>query len=555
MSGLAALSHPALLYNPWRGRVAKKHHTVGAERQPEHVVSGGRIYAAAGKIEPWFPWVLSLAYTLVLGYFTLRYHVVGGFGVETDFYAELVPQARKLLAGEFSPFNYGAKGPVYSFMLAAAYGVTGDYFRAGLILNLLSGAVFLVTVYYLVKSVFNALSAAGVTLAVAASFIFQSYTYQAASDLPFMALCALSMYFLFRDSTLRYRSIVLSALMGLLAFLMRYNGAFIPAGSLLFIVLSEGSVRERLKRAGIWLGVFAAAGLPWFAVNMAATGSPVHNDNYLNVMYEYYGRNAEGVTYENWTDALPKEFTGMADIILYDPGYFIAHTVGNIFEHIKNDLLHLTGLRLGVLTALGFIVFWFARPGRKKLLFFSFGVLYFLILTIVFYNPRFSLFLIVFYLILAVWPWTADAVTVRLKKLSPLPLAVIALVIASSFATSTQAVIGYIRNEPGILKDLRDLGLSLASKENDNSKIVIARKPHVASYAELEYRMFPASPRSVPELIAYCRENDVDYIVYSGVEAAYRPDVRTLFDISAPHPGLDIVVYNKSGVVYRVLPQ
>ncbi len=535
--------------------MAKKHHAVGPQGQPERSFSGGGIVAAAGKIEPWFPWALSLVYTLVLGYFTLKYHVVGGFGVETDFYAELVPQARKLLEGEFSPLNYGAKGPVYSFLLAAVYSVTGDFLRAGLILNLLSGAVFLVTVYYLVKSVFNALSAAGVALIVASGFVFQSYTFQAASDLPFMALCALSMYFLFRDAVLRYRSIVLSALMGLLAFLMRYNGAFIPACSLLFIAFSDGSVRERLKRAGIWLGVFTAAGLPWFAVNMAATGSPVHNDNYLNVMYEYYGHDTAGVTYENWTDALPKEFTGLADIILYDPGYFIAHTIGNVFEHIKNDILHLTGLRLGVMTVIGFIVFWFARPGRKKLLFFSFGVLYFLILTIVFYNPRFSLFLIIFYSIPAVWPWTADPVTRRLKKLSFLPLAVVALIIASSFVTSTQTVVRYMRNEPDILRDLRDLGLALGSKESDASKVVIARKPHVASYAELQYRMFPASPRSVPELIAYSRENGVDYIVYSGVEAAYRPDVRTLFDISAPHPGLDIVVYNKSGVVYRVLPQ
>jgi len=505
---------------------------------------------AAKRIEIWFPWIVGGLYVLLMGYLTFRYHRIGGLGVETDFYVELVPQAKKLLAGEFSPLNYGAKGPVYSILLSLCYLFVRDYFTAGLLLNLAAGAVFLVTLYFLLRCVFNTATAVIATLAAAFNHVFLSFTYQAASDLPFMALCALSMLFLFRSG--RKRDIAVSAVLGLSAFLTRYNGAFVAIGAVLFLALADEPVRIRGKRIGLWVGIFLVTGLPWFIPNWIATGNPVHNENYINIMLEFYGFGREGVSYENWTDALPKEFTGVGDIILYDPVYFARHMGRNVAVHFVDDMKLLMGWRLGIFVIAGIFLSLVAGMDRKKLLFIAFGLFYFLILTLVFYNVRFSLFLIAFYLPVAVWPLTSARIAGFLKRREWMPAAILMIIVMSYAVTSSRDVYSQITQTPPYLEDLRDLGRALDKYEPDKTKKIIGRKPHVAYFAGLEAHMFPADVKTVPELVGFCREYGIDYILYSGIEAGYRPDVRILLAVDKKHPGLERVYYNRFGVIYRI---
>lgn len=514
------------------------------------VESGG----LPGMTEFWFPGIIAGLYALIMGYFTFRYHPIGGFGVETDFYAELVPQVKKLLAGEFSPLNYGAKGPVYSLLLGFFTIIIRDIFRAGLALNIVSSAVFFVAVYFLIRRVFSAMTAQISLLLIVFNKMFQIYTYQAASDLPFLALCALSMLFLFRSE--RKRDIVLSAVFGLLAFLTRYNGAFIPIGTMIyFAVDNSAGVKERLKRAVLWAGVFCVVGSPWFISNWIVSGSPVRNDNYVNVMLEYYAYGSDKVTYENWTDAMPKEFTGLGDIILYDPVHFVRHTLRNIINHFYRDIIELIGLRLGIFMLAGLVAMWFAGLDRRKGLFFVFGFLYFLILTIVFYNPRFSLYLIVFYTPLAVWPFVSENSKGVLKKIRRFAPAVFLVIACSLAATTVRAMIIEFKNQPPVLTDLKTLGEQLGQYEPDKSKAIIARKPQIAYFAGLEYKMFPNNVTTIDGLVAYCKENGVDYILYSGVEAVYRPELDRLYYLNLEQPGLERLFHNKFGIVYKVKAQ
>lgn len=505
------------------------------------------------RCDPYFPWAVAVIYFLYMGYLTLRYHNVAGLGVETDFLVELVPQAKKLLAGRFSPVNYGPKGPVYSFLLAFMYLVVRDYFYAGLILNLLAASIFLVTLFFLIKKVFNIMTARIVMIAVAFNYVFQHYTYNAGSDLPFMAISILSMYFLFRSN--RSRDLIFSAIFGCMAFLTRYNGAFIVLGTVPYLALFGESVRERMKRIGLWIGVFILLGLPWFIPNWKVLGSPVYNDNYVNVMMEFYGLEKEGSTYENWRDNLPKDFTGLGDIIMYDPIYFVKRVGKNIVTHFTADIKYLLGWRLGIFVVLGLVLFWFIPDKEGKLMFFLFGLFYFLILTLVFYNERFSLFLLVFYTSFAAFSFTSHTVYVRLRRFSRLPAAILILVILSYIFTTPSVILAELINTPPYLKDFQEIGLVLGRIEPDKSKKIIARTPNVAYYAGLDALMFPEHVRSVGELVEFCREQNVDYILYSGVEISVRPYVQDLIKIDQKLPGLEIVFHNRFGVIYRVLEQ
>ena len=495
-----------------------------------------------------YPWILAGLYLAYMGYITLRYHTVGGMGVETDFYAELYPQARKLLAGEFSALNYGAKGPVYSLLLVGMYVIVRDFFRAGLILNLLSGTVFLIVFYHLVKRLFDRWTAALSLLAVALNYMFLSYTTQAASDLPFMAISILSLYFLFRNGGLR--DLVLAAAFGLLAFLTRYNGAFIIAGTLIFLAFEPRPLRERLTRLGIWIAVFIAIGLPWFIPNAIATGSPVHNDNYMNVMLEFYAL-GKGASYENWQQAMPKDFTGLGDIIAYDPVYFVSHLAVNTFRHFMSDMAQLVGWPFGVFVIAGLAGFWRTRPFRLRCIYVLFGFVYFMILTLVFYNVRFSLFLLAMYPVIAAAVWSKDSVGQYLGRYRCAVLGIIAVVVAVTGVPGIGRVSSEARNVPYFLKDLGD---GIAATVSDHDQVIIARKPHTSYYAGLTPSMFPGDISTVSDLVAYCRKSGIDYILYSVVEAQYRPQVRDLLTVERDFPGLERIYYNRYGVVYRVMP-
>lgn len=503
---------------------------------------------AFDKIDPWFPWVVGAVFFLIMAWLTFRYHTVGGLGVETDFYAELYPGAKQLLAGHFSPLNYGAKGPVYSFLLAGIYLIARDFFTAGLLLNLLSAALFLPVLYSLVKIVFNRLTAVITLIAVMFNYMFLSYTYQAGSDMPFMLICALSMFTLFRG---RGRvDFVFSAVFGLLAFLTRYNGAFIVLGAAVFFAWSEGVLTGRLKKFGLWLAIFIAAGLPWFIPNAIVTGSPIHNDNYVNVMMDYYGIGKAGVTYENWTDALPKQFTGIGDIILYNPVYFAKHTISNMAGHFLKDLRELVTWRLGIFVIIGMILLLLSiRPIKRQMKYFVFGVFYFLILAIVFYNARFSLFLLAMYIPAAVWPFTVPIRPDFLRWFSRFMMAGLILIIFSTAVTSVPRLYNDIQESPTFLKEL---GQALGTLESDKSQKIIARKPHVAYYAGLNPLMFPEKPKNIEELVKFCHEQHVRYILYSVIEARFRPNLSSLISIDDRYPGLHEICYNDYGVIYRV---
>lgn len=495
------------------------------------------------KVEPWFPWTVAGLLLAVMAYLTLRYHTVGGLGVETDFYAELYPPARKLLDGQFSPLNYSAKGPVYSILLSGTYLIVRDFFTAGLVLNLLSAALFLVILYFLIKTVFNTLTAAITLFAAATNYLFLSHVYQAGSDIPFMLLCALSMFFLFRDRGTR--DLVLSAVFGLLAFLTRYNGAFLVLGAFVYYAFTGDSFRARSKRIGLWLAVFTVAGLPWFIPNWIVTGSPMKNSNYVNVMMDFYG----GADYERWTDKLPKQFTGMADIFLYNPAYFVRHYARNMALHFRRDMTDLAGLGVGIFVILGALALTVIRPVKRSLLYLLFGVFYFLILALVFYNPRFSLFLLAIYLPLAVWPYTLRVRPGSIRWVLRFMLVMFMVVICSALPASVRRVNLEIRDSPEFL---RDLGLALGRVEPDKTQQIIARKPHTAYYAGLVPIMFPDKPQTIDELVTYCRENGIRYILYSVIEAQTRPNLYDLVNINEKHPGLVEVHHNRFGVIYRL---
>ena len=435
---------------------------------------------------------------------------------------------------------------MYSIVLAGFYVIVREYFYAGLIINLLSASAFLITGYYLVQNVFNRATAVFFVLAATATFTFQDYTVQAGSDMLFLAFCSLSLFFLFRNET--RGSLVLSAMFALLAFLTRYNGAFLIPGAFAFFLLAKQPFTFRLKRLGLWLAVFLVAGMPWFYANWQATGNPVKNDNFQNIAIEYYSIDRTD-TYDQWESLIPPGIHSTLDIILYDPVYFFQHTLLNVARHFLADISTLIGIPLGLLVPISLIMLHWAKPDRRKLLFWAFGVFCFLILVLVFYNERFSLPLLLFYFPLAAWPFTAlKRIPTRIGSLgTALALILIAWLCATSTYTSYKTV-----SVKQSAEELKSLGLDLSTQVFDPHDKIAARVPHIAHYAGLTPHMFPADLATLDDLISFCRTYNIKYIAYTFTEYQDRPSLRVLWDKQFPHPSLTRVAANRAGVIFRV---
>jgi len=57
------------------------------------------------------------------------------------------------------------------------------------------------------------------------------------------------------------------------------------------------------------------------------------------------------------------------------------------------------------------------------------------------------------------------------------------------------------------------------------------------------------------ELVAKLKKNSVDYLYFSGIEAAMRREFQDLLNPKSNHPGLKVVVYfnNPPAVLYKVI--
>jgi methylmalonyl-CoA mutase cobalamin-binding subunit len=76
----------------------------------------------------------------------------------------------------------------------------------------------------------------------------------------------------------------------------------------------------------------------------------------------------------------------------------------------------------------------------------------------------------------------------------------------------------------------------------------------VAYYLGMDFVLLPMA-KSYEEFIENLRQNNVDYLYFSTIEAAMRREFQTLLNPKSNHPGLKVVVYfnNPPAVLYRLI--
>lgn len=465
-----------------------------------------------------------------------RFFVIGDLGVESDFYAELVVSAQRLLAGDFAVANYPFKGPLYSLFLAPLYGLLHpiglDWYGAGVLLNALCAGVSLVLVYRLLRSLFPWPTAAAATLACGLQAEFFLLAHKASSDLLYFLFFIATVLALVEPNT--RRRVFLAGVLAGLAFLTRYSGAILLPAGLLVCLLERD---ERVRRAALFGAGFLVLTLPWFVFSQATTGSWLQHGNLMNVVLEFYPGGDR--------PAPPAEgFHNLGQLIAHDPGYFLGHFLGNLVRRFGQDLKWVVGLLLSPLVVFGLVALSAgqlpARPGlpewtrryrlsREAWIFVGFCLLNYVALGLVFHRPRFALPHSPLYFVL-IYGWYFGLS--RQEKFLPdrrhllVGLILVLAVSALQMRDSLDGLRQYRDRQPReVLEQAVVLRAQLPAHPEGS---LLARKPHLAHYAGLEPVAYPQVISDWDFFWQYAFERDVKWVAVGPRERAVPGETRIL---------------------------
>ncbi len=500
------------------------------------------------------PALFSIIYLLILLYLSLTYHKIGDYGVETDFYQSYVPAAKEFLRGNILIDAF--RGPLYQIILGVFAFLIGEYLKAGIVINLLSASAVIFLSMTIVKKIFSNEYSFFTGLLLVFNQVFIQYTYSAGTDMFFNALICLAVYLLLFKEEYKISFLILGAFVTGLAYLTRYNGIFLVIFFfvILFINYRRIDLKFKIKSAFIFLSAFFITISPWGIFLLFKRGSFFYNENYRNIAYELYGKGK--ISWDSFWYSGSNQFSSLTEVIFSDPINFLLHMLQNIYKHFLLDMEKLIGWQLGVFVILGIIVFLINNPLKylkgRKLSYLLAGGVFFLILLLVFYSERFSLFLIPFYTIMAIYPLLSNGKS--LKKIIPKSVIFLIIIVVSlvTFAKSYAFNDSKIDSGPKEILKLRDWYFANVP-ESQRGKTIAARKPHIAYYLKMNFNVIPLAKNYQDFLNKIKKEKD-DYIYFGIWEGKTRPALRNMINPRYKFPGLETVVYllNPPAVLYKV---
>lgn len=499
--------------------------------------------------------IIAAVFFVVIGLISFIFHTVGDYGIETDFFWGYVPSAKKFLSGGIPMDAF--RGPLYPMVLAIFGFILGDFFHAGIFIALLSASALVYVTFELLKKIFSPLVSFFVTILLALNPVFIQFSYSSGTDMFFNSLAALTLFFFFKEKELNYKNLILAAVIGGLSYLTRYNGIFLASFVIVILFVNSWKLTwiNRIKASLIFATVFLITFSPWGFYCLSQKGSFFFNENYKNIAYEVYGK--EKMSWDDFWFSESSKITSFSEVILKDTGLFVSTVAGNTVDHFINDMERLIGWHLGVFVFLGLTLLIISNPFKKwksqETGYYLVNLFFFALLLVVFYGERFSLFLIPFYLVIAVQPLFIEKL--KVAKFLPRTLKYLLLtgLIVFTFVKSYSFNSENINSGPTELLTLREWYEENVSPEM-KGKTVAARKAHVAYYLDMDFKLIPVA-ENYEDFISKLRKENVDYLYFGVYEAGLRDQFYFLIDPKSNHPGLEVVVYFKDppSVMYRVI--
>lgn len=488
-------------------------------------------------------WAIPLLLTLVwlgVGWWG---RPIGDYGVETDFYGDFAIYARQWMSGTATAMN-GFRGPFYYLLLGSLDAIFRDAFAVAKVLSALSAGLSLVLVGKVLTPLWGRLVGVVGILFVAANATFVMHTFRACTDMVYFALFMASLYLLLAAES-RDRNWILAGAVAALAVLTRYNGFALLPCALVVALLTVRPMALAIRRLAVFALAWAVFTAPWFAFLWIEKGSPLWSNAYQNVAMDVYSSDPGLAVNGNFVSAIG--FHSMVEVFRVLPSRFLGAMAENAMVHFWRDMRDLVGIAWSVAALLGgtlAVIAWRrARSGSRseektqpvvgtlprQLAYLLCGLVVYLSLVPVFYNPRFMIPLLPFW---AVGVGILVTVFVRPFELRRTQVrSAIALVVILLLGLTGRIQLREISNaldpaealsSPVSLLKIADAARQSGYHFGPDTPIA-ARKPHIGYY--LGAPVVPVTAGLIRERPTGSRAR---YLLVSGMEVGLMPALRPL---------------------------
>lgn len=502
--------------------------------------------------------ILSALYFVIILSISLKFHKIGDYGLETDFYMKYVPNAQEFLEGSIHIDSF--QGPMYPMVLGLVKSVVGDYMLAGQLINALGISLFLLGISLILKKLLGAPIALGAFLLTASNKHIIQNTYSCGTDMLFLAFLGGMFYFLLRNNKFSYKDVALTGVFAGLTFLTRFNGLFMIFGVVFcYVVLNvqNTNIKNRVISAAMALVIFIGLYTPYGLYTLKEKEAFVYNTNYKNLAWTYV---AEGNV--SWDEFWHGDYCGknnitsLGDVVFADFGGFVTKYSGKLWSNLGNDFNLLLGTEdavdseessllgwlIGLWSLAGIILVLknFKETDSRLISVIVLAAIYWAVLGLVFYNPRFSMFMVPFFIAFALKALEAPLSKpdqVNLKNYLVLGASLVLFGMSSKDAKAFNSV----RISTGPQEMLKiQRWFERNQPEPEKGDAIFARKPHVAYYTGLHFEMFPVV-ESWEEFLKLIEDKNIKYVYYGGFEYQTRPQLRILTTPEKVPPVLKLI--------------
>jgi hypothetical protein len=499
--------------------------------------------------------VIASLYFVILLIVSLLFHKVGDYGVETDFFWNYVPEAKNFISGALMIDNF--RGPFYPMVLGTINLFFNNYFLTGILIGIASAAVVIFLTYELIRKLISPLTAFFVALLLSTNPIFVQYSYSAGTDMIFNMLVTAALFYFFKENKLDYQNLIIAAAFAGLSYLTRYNGVFLMGFVFIILFVNYWNIGwwKRIKTSLIFVSVFLLTITSWGIYCLAKKGSFFYNENFKNTAYEVYGKGT--MAWDQFWFEHSGSYNSMIDVIVIDPLKFIATIFGNIGQNFWADMNGLLGLYVGVFTIMGVVFLLLSKPRinwKSRITgYYLSNIFFFSLLLLVFYSNRFSLFLIPFYVVIAVQPFFTEKSVLQRKIPIGVGYTLVTLMIVITLSKSISFNGSRISSGPKDLIELQDWYKKNIPPEN-KGKILAARKPHAAYHLGMQFHLLPMAD-SYSEILEQLKKYNVDYLYLNPTETGLRREYQPLLYPEKELQGLktEIRIKKPSSVLYKVV--
>ena len=502
---------------------------------------------------------LILIYSLLIATYSYRYYPVGQYmNVEHDFYNWYAPDTKQILNGNLWSIEfYDLKGIGYHLILALFTFFTGDIFKSGNFISIISSGISLFLIYKIFSRIFNPILGILTILGTMVNNFFIISSYTVGTDMFFLSLVLAAISSLYFKRVSKSYQLLFSGFFSGYAYFTRYNGLFLVFPVLLYIFFLDKEnteLKRKVKDSIFYLSSFLLAIIPWHIFLYFKTGNFFFNRSYRNLVYDFI---YEGNTNKDfYWQYLADNFHSSTEVFLYDPISFLSKLLEHAVSHFNNQMNSLLfSLPIKYFVLLGIIYFLITETrklSKRQISFFSFAIGYYLIMLFIHYEDRYFIFLVPFFIFFA-----ANLFLNILNNFFTGKIYLyfkIAAFIVLLFYSSTNAINFNLKRATWLPTEILYFGdfLKYFSNEND---LLIARSPNLTFYAGVKYREMPLAP-SVDELVNFALKKKARFIYFSNLELKFRPKVGALLYHNSKHPLLypimEMKSENKRGVLYYI---